>query len=75
MKRREMQNALRRERIIYGRISALSGNYLSLYTVDPKTGHFVRYSATSVYGKLGLATEGQESDGEKLIIGISETKE
>lgn len=51
---------VREERITYSRISALSGDYICIYTVDPDTGHYTEYSATKEYTTLGLSTEGED---------------
>ncbi len=60
MKQKELEAALRRERLVFDRISALSDNYLSIYTVNTETGDYLQYSATSDYESLGLAKEGQD---------------
>ncbi len=48
------------EHLTYSRISALSGNYLVLYTVDPVTEGYVEFSATKDFEELGLAKSGKE---------------
>ncbi len=42
-----------------GLITALSGDYIAIYTVDPETDHYTEYSSTSDYEGLGLAKEGK----------------
>ena len=48
------------EEVAYARIMALSGNYLSLYTIDPETGRYFEYSATTEYKSLGLNNTGED---------------
>lgn len=50
----------RAERITYSRITALAGDYLCIYTVNPETGHYVEYGATPNYEGLGLSKEGDD---------------
>ncbi len=60
---RKQQEALERmkeERITYARISALAGNYIAIYTVDPVTDSFEEYGATSEYSGLGLDKSGDD---------------
>jgi hypothetical protein len=59
---REDSERMERERVSFRRMSALAGNYLAIYTVDPVTDHFSRYSAAEEYADL-LA----ESEGEKFF--------
>ena len=51
---------IREEQITYSRISALMGGYLTVYTVDPETDHYTRYSATEEYEVLNLSEEGED---------------
>lgn len=53
----------REERITYERISALAGNFICIYTVDPVTDHYLEYSVTKEYEKLGLGKEGEDFFG------------
>ena len=50
----------RREAAAYAGIMALSGDYLSLYTVDPETGRYTEYIATDEYESLGFAKTGED---------------
>lgn len=59
MKHREALERVKEERITYARITALSGDYIAIYTVDPETDHYTEYSSTSDYEGLGLAKEGK----------------
>ena len=48
------------ERITYARITALSGDYICIYTVDPRTGRYSEYSATHDYETLRLPRTGED---------------
>ena len=60
MQKKENLECLKREKTFYSRITALAGNYICTYTVDPVTDHYVEYSSDSRYRKLGLASEGDD---------------
>ena len=49
------------ERIAFNRVAqALAGDYFSIYIVDPDTDHFVEYSATEEYDRMGVEKEGDD---------------
>ena len=59
---------MREERISYERIAALTGNYIVIYTVDPVTGDYEEYDATSELDEFSVAKNGEnffESSREK----------
>ena len=60
MKQKAKAEALQKERDTLARVMALADGYLSLYTVDPDTGHYVEYSTSPEYDSLGLAKEGED---------------
>ncbi len=61
MKLKEIEEHARQERISFGRIAALSGNYIVIYSIDPDTGHYTEYSASKdYYENYGLAKEGDD---------------
>ena len=62
---RRMEQRLAEERaledhIAYTRISALSGEYLSIHIVDPETEHYQIYSANEAFRTFGLPAEGED---------------
>ncbi|MBQ7370991.1 MAG: hypothetical protein IJW67_03745, partial [Blautia sp.] len=69
MKQEEMAERLRREAAAYARVMALSGNYLSLYTIEPETGGYTEYIATEEYESLGLAKVGDDFFRQGIIDG------
>ena len=60
MKERETVERIKEERITYSRVAALAGDYLCIYTVDPKTDHYREYGATPDYECLDLSKEGDD---------------
>ena len=60
MKQKEMLDRIRQDQVTYARISALSGSFICLYTVDLATNHYAEYSASSDYRGLGLARQGED---------------
>ncbi len=52
------------ERTVYSRVVALAKDFICLYTVDPETGHYVEYRASSGYTSLGVPTEGDDFFGQ-----------
>ena len=73
MKQNAERDRLLMEEEAYARILAMSGDYLTLYTVDPDTGHYFEFSATNKYEALGFEKEGDDFfrkgriDGEKTV--------
>ena len=73
LRQMEAQERLLRERTAFGRIAALSGKYLSLYTVDPLTEDYIEFSAMSDYDALGIAKKGSgffatsQENGKKAV--------
>lgn len=62
---RRMEQRLAEERALeehtaFTRISALGGEYLSIYIVDPETKHYHEYSANTAYKSFGLPAEGED---------------
>lgn len=60
MKHKTELAKIREERATYSKIKALTGDYLSFYTVDPVTNSFIEYSAASEYEDLGYETKGDD---------------
>lgn len=57
----EVQEAYERakeEQMTIARISALSVDYICIYTVDPVTDHYVEYSTSKEYAGLGISKSG-----------------
>ncbi len=60
LRHKEELERIERERKTYALISALSGNYICIYTVDPVTDNYIEYSSTKEFGELGINTEGSD---------------
>ena len=59
MEQRLAEERVLEEHIAYARISALSGEYLSIHIVDPETEHYHEYSANAAFKSFGLPVEGE----------------
>ncbi|MCR5598220.1 MAG: GGDEF domain-containing phosphodiesterase, partial [Lachnospiraceae bacterium] len=72
MKQQELIDRLREETATYSRISALMGNFIGIYTVDPDTGSYMQYSASDEFADLGTSTLGTDffADSRKEIEGV-----
>ncbi len=51
---------LREERIAYTRLSALAGDYLGVYLVDPETGRYREFSSSERFQSLVRAKQGED---------------
>jgi hypothetical protein len=58
MKQQANLEKLEAENAVYSRISALLGNCIALYTVDPNTCNYMEYSATNEYSEMGASKAG-----------------
>lgn len=64
MKQRRAEKRLKEERIVYARLHALTGNFMCVYVVDPKTGAYWEFSSTDRYAQeFGQAKEGTDFFG------------
>lgn len=66
MKAQEAFERVKEEQTTYARITALAGNYISIYTVDPETDEYVEYSVSETYASLNLPKKGSDFFGESL---------
>lgn len=69
MKQQETLERLQEENIAYSRMTALAGDYLFFYTVDPETGNYYEYSAAKKAESLGAAKEGDDFFIDTIIRG------
>ena len=60
MKEKEKYEELRKERDLLVRIMALSDGYLTLVTVDPRTGRYFQYTSSEDFDSLGTTAEGED---------------
>ncbi|WP_029231547.1 bifunctional diguanylate cyclase/phosphodiesterase [Butyrivibrio sp. VCB2006] len=58
IKDREALEKAKEERVIYSRISALTGDFIYIYTVDIETMHFTRFKPMGIESDMGLPEEG-----------------
>ena len=61
MKRRQAEEQIREERVVYARLHALTGNFICVYVVDPQTNRYREFSATDDYvNSFAQAKEGTD---------------
>ena len=58
MRQQEAFERMQEEQVTYARIVAISGNYICIYTVNPETGDYTEFNASSDYEGLGLMKSG-----------------
>ena len=58
MKQREALERIKEERITYARMTALAGNYLAIYTVNPENDTYSEYNTATEYAELGIEKKG-----------------
>ena len=63
LRHKEELKRIRQERQIYSRITSLTGDFITLYTVDLNSDHFIRYVLADNYKYLGLSNEGEDFYG------------
>ena len=67
MKQKAHYEKLQQEQDTMVRVMALSEGYLSLFTIDPDSGHYTEYSSTDDFGSLGAAKEGDDFFRQAII--------
>ena len=67
MQQREQYEELRRERESMVRVIALSDGYLTLFTIDPKTGKYIEYSSSDDFDSLGAKKDGNDFFGQAYV--------
>ena len=60
MRYQEAMEQAQEELTTYNRITALTGNIIAVYSVDPETDHFTQYSAMDEYQQMGFTANGED---------------
>ena len=74
MKQRELYARMQRDREALKCVTALSGGYLGMYSIDPETGRYIEYGTSDEYESLGFAKEGDDffrqgaEDGKRTVF-------
>ena len=58
-KNRQMAARLKEESTAYARLSALSGEYICIYVVDPETGYYREYSSSNGFQMFAIPKDGE----------------
>lgn len=69
MKQKEVMEKLREESLIYSRISALSGDYMAIYIIDPVTEEYSLYTSKEYFAALGTPEKGTSFFAKTIITG------
>ncbi len=64
MKQRETMERIKEEKLIFSRMTALSGEFISFYSVDPATGHYYIFNSTQDFESLGVSLSGTDFFGD-----------
>ncbi|MCR4653326.1 MAG: EAL domain-containing protein [Eubacterium sp.] len=74
MKEKEAIERFKEEKMIFSRMAALSGDYMSIYTIDPVTDEYYQYTADGYQDTVGARTYGTKfyekarEEGKKVIF-------
>lgn len=60
MQQRKETERMKEEQIAYQRLNVLTGDFICVYVVDPKTNHYREFSATEGYENFSLSKEGED---------------
>ncbi len=60
MRRQEAMERVKEERTTYARVTALSGDFLVIYTVDPDTSSYVEFSVSSMMEEMNYSKKGDD---------------
>ncbi|MBQ7679113.1 MAG: EAL domain-containing protein, partial [Butyrivibrio sp.] len=66
MRQRETLERLNEEKATYSRITALMGEFIVIYSIDPVSGNYMEYSSSDEYAGLGLIKAGLDFFGDAL---------
>ncbi len=69
MKQQEILNRIQKEQDTMMRVIALTDGYLALYTIDPKSDHYIEYTASKEYESLGYSKMGTDFFLQGIIDG------
>ena len=60
MQQRKEAERMKEEQVAYSRLNALTGDFICVYVVDPKTEQFREFSSTKGYEVFSVAKEGEK---------------
>ncbi len=59
MQKQKLYEQMLRERIVYSRVSALVGEYICMYAVNPETEYFIECTSSNEFKGYGMAEYGE----------------
>ena len=60
MRQKETLARIQAERTTYSRVTALTQDFIAIYTIDPATSRYIEYSASRDYAGLNMPKEGED---------------
>ena len=57
IKERELIEKVKEERTMYSRVMSLAGDFITIYSVDPETEHYICFNSTEDFEKLNIPVE------------------
>ncbi|MBQ6401980.1 MAG: GGDEF domain-containing protein [Firmicutes bacterium] len=60
MQEKKALEQIEEERATFARISALAGNFIAIYTVDPATDRYTEYRSSTDFKELGIPKSGED---------------
>ena len=70
MRQKKLIEKINQEKTIYSRITALAGEYLCTYTIDPITDRYIECTSNNTFAELGLAKEGEHFFQKSIYEGL-----
>ena len=64
MRHKEELEKIMDERKLYSRLTAITGDYLAFYTIDPVTDDYIEYYASDVFEEFGISKVGHDFFGQ-----------
>ena len=60
IKERELIEKVKEERTMYSRVMSLAGDFITIYSVDPETEHYICFNSTEDFEKLNIPVEADD---------------
>lgn len=60
VKQKKLIEQAQQEKVIFSRLMSLSGDFISMYVVDPKTDEFTEYTSSKEYDELNIPKQGKD---------------
>ncbi|MCR4691077.1 MAG: GGDEF domain-containing phosphodiesterase [Lachnospiraceae bacterium] len=68
MKQKESRERMERAQALFSLINTLEGEFICVFTVDPKTGHYTENRSSKTKGSLSVTKEGDDFFSDSLVF-------